>query len=163
MSGPNHFNVRTNGNGYLPSHRGTLSAFINKDKLTGPSHASPKGWMTTVFVPVPGVPSRRLRLILPVPPFMSATIRRRLARPKALLVSVFVVVLVILNIVVVVRKLSQTRRMGEDWQTTVADAITQGDTCVFSADQVRKFWEWEIWSGNHPSRRRSEWCCPLVQ
>lgn len=82
--------------------------------------------------------------------------RKRLARPKALLVSLFVVVLVILNITVVYRKVHHTHRMGESWGQTVTNTITKSDTCVFAADQIRKFYEWEIWSGNHPSRRRGK-------
>lgn len=156
MSAPNHFNVRANGNGYLPSHRGSLSAFINKDKLTGPPHKPNSAWTTTFFVPIPGVPSRRFKVILPLPPFLGAMIRKRLARPKALLISVFIVVLVILNISVVYRKLDYEHRTGESWPQTVTKSITKTDTCVFAADQIRKFYEWEIWSGNHPSRRRSE-------
>lgn len=156
MPGPNHLNVRANGNGYLPSHRGSLSAFINKDKLTGPPHTPHRSWMSTFYVPVPGAPSRRLKLVLPIPPFVASMIRKRFARPKAVLVSLFVAVLLVLNIAVVWRKLHTTRRPGESWGQTVTNTITKSDTCVFAADQIRNFYEWEVWGGNHPSRRRSE-------
>jgi hypothetical protein len=140
------------GNGLLPSHRGMS---INKDKLTGPV-TKPSPWLTRVYVPVPGQPGRYIPLILPLPAGLGPVLRHHAGRPRSVLITLFLGALLFVNVRLFMKKIDQKKTPGTDWKQVVTDVVKGADTVVFSQDELRKIYEWEIWGGNYPTRRRSE-------
>jgi WD repeat and SOF domain-containing protein 1 len=162
MADQKRFNVRPDGgNGYLPSHRGALGAHINKDRLTtggGARGGAGRRWTSVWLVPLPCA-RRRAQLVLPIPPGLAQTLRAHLARPRTLLVVCFVGALVLVNVVVITRRIADQRNKGHHWSDVVPATLAKADTCVFSLDEIRKIYTWEVESGNYPSRRRSTSAC----
>jgi hypothetical protein len=143
------------GNGFLPSHRGALSVHINKDRLTGPV-TKPSAWLSKFYIPIPGSPGRHIPIILPIPAGLVAVLRNHLARPKSVIITLLVGTLLFVNIHLFLKKVNDRRTPGQTMITAFGEVVTGQDTVVFSKDEIRKVYEWEIWGGNHPTRRRSE-------
>jgi hypothetical protein len=154
---PKRLAVRHDGNGhssFLPSHRPSLGAHINKDRLTTRApHAH--GWTSTWVVRVPGMQHRAFRLVLPIPPPLAAVIRRHLSRPRAALLAIFVGLLILSNVGVVLRRIAATRNEGFGWKQVIPTTVGKSDSCVFGLSELRNLYEWEVESGNYPTRRRS--------
>lgn len=145
----------TNGNGVLPTW-----GYIDKDRLTNPLHSPPTGWWadwtTTYVLPIPFVPSRRIRLVLPIPPGVAGVLRKRTLRPRALVLLLVAVVVVFFNVRMIWRRVNRTGN-EPGWGATVRESITGHEsTLVFGLDELREVYEWEIKSGNYPTRRRSK-------
>jgi WD repeat and SOF domain-containing protein 1 len=128
----------------LPSYS---SAVYEKGYANG--HGRNTSFFTWVYVPIPGVQGRQLRVILPIPPRLYHSTLTRFGRKRGctLLTIGFVCALWIL--------FAFAKRFGTEnkqWPTPF-----QGDppTLVFEREDLRKVWEWEIASGHYPSRRKS--------
>lgn len=141
------------GNGLLPSHRGMPSVHINKDRLTSaPPKSSP--WLSRFYVPIPGSPGRFLTVVLPIPSGLATILRNHFARPRMALITLFIGLLVFVNVSMVLKKANARRTPGESIVNVITDVVTGQDTVVFNRDEIRRIYEWEIWGGNHPTRRR---------
>lgn len=142
------------GNGLLPSHRGMPSVHINKDRLTAPA-LKPSPWISRLYVPIPGSPGRYIPIVLPIPSGLATVLRNHFARPRTAIITIFVALLLFINISLVLKKASARRTPGTGIMSVVSDVVTGQNTVVFNLDELRKVYEWEIWGGNYPTRRRS--------
>jgi hypothetical protein len=146
-----------NGNGVLPSHNSWSNAFIDKDRLTGP-HPGPSGWSANWITTVPvAIGHRRFRLPLPIPPAVIAVFRKRNLKPRGVLALFLAGLFIIFNMRMLWHKLRASRNEGVGWGEAVANAVTGHESSlVLGLDELREIYEWEIKSGNYPTRRRSE-------
>jgi hypothetical protein len=153
----------------LPSHHksssSSSSAYAEKlhnldTSYSSSSHFSsldsptPSSW-TTVFVPLPfSRPSRKVRLSLPIPARLSRRIGGR--RALLLLVGLLVMVFWLMGLM----KGKGKRLSGGDgdndggggWVNPFKDP----GTLVFTKEEVRSVWEWEVMSGHWPSTRKGQ-------
>ncbi|KAJ6588431.1 glycosyltransferase family 32 protein [Mycena capillaripes] len=117
-------------NGALPLHQS--SAVREKEQLKSNNAA----WFQPVFVPIPGVRSRRLRVLFP---------SVRLRRQRGPLLVCFACMAVVLTVIVVSRGLGRT-----EWDP---ESSGEPSTLVFGREDLQQIWNWEIASGHFPSRQ----------
>lgn len=130
------------------SSSGSSSAL--KEKLDLDAGSSPTSSSTTFFLPLPfsSNPHRRFKLVLPIP----HRIYRRLPTVR---VQSRKFLAVVLGLVLLLVWLLGKRKKGDDnggWQPPWKDP----DTLVFSKEELKSVWEWEIMSGHWPSARKGE-------
>jgi hypothetical protein len=159
---PKRLAVRHDGNGYLPSHRPSLGAHINKDRLTNRSHSHAPGWTSVWVMRIPLMGNQPRRLVLPIPPSVAALIRRHASRPRSVIAVVFVTLLLVFNIRIIIRRIDKTRQtVTSSIDGLIPRTMNKADTCVFGLNELRSLYEWEIESGNYPTRRRSTFPFPF--
>ncbi len=103
-------------------------------------HKSQPSWTKQVLVPIPGVPTRRLRIIVP-----NST---RISRKRGLLL----ICLACLAMVLTVTALRKGFGRQERWEPFTP---REPSTLVYRRDDLQRIWEWEIASGHYPSKRSS--------
>ncbi|KAG6889954.1 hypothetical protein C0995_013481 [Termitomyces sp. Mi166 len=108
--------------GMLPKH-------ASEDKI----HRS--AWTRPVTVPIPGVPARRLRILVP-----NIAPRRRSKAPLLVSLACIAVLLILLI-------LPRTPRTPQ-WPSS---SPTDKSTLVFRRELLQRIWKWEIASGHYPS------------
>ncbi|KAJ7481597.1 glycosyltransferase family 32 protein [Mycena latifolia] len=118
--------------GTLPLHS---SAVLEKEQLQRSNNG---GWLSPVLVPIPGVQSRRLRVLLP--PI-------RLRRQRGPLLVCFACMAVVLTVVLVSRGFGRA-----DWEPWPQNTPGEPPTLVFRREDLQRIWKWEIASGHFPSR-----------
>ena len=125
---------------YLCSNVAVLSHNAMNNGLLSPAtekRARP-AW-TFLWIPVPGVPARRLRIPLP----NLAVLRWRLRRKRAPFFVAVAVVLVLLFLLLI-----RVRRVRPWSQPSLGDPHS---SLVFHRRELRRIWSWEITSGHYPS------------
>lgn len=128
----------------LPSYS---SAVEEKSHLNGKSHSS---FFTMIYLPIPGVPDRQLRIPLPIPFRLYRSTVSRYGRKR----GCGLLVVGLLAALWMVFALS--KRFGsaaKSWPPP----FQKDTTLVFQREDLRKIWEWEIESGHYPSSRKSEY------
>lgn len=124
----------------------TGSSALN-EKLLSESEGAESSY-TLIFLPLPfSNPRRKLRVVLPLPPRIS----RRLLRPRALLILLGAVAVLIL---LLGRGGSRKQVDNSSPKKSVWQNPFSPDTNVFSREELRSIWEWEVMSGHYPSARR---------
>ncbi|TFK29549.1 snoRNA binding protein [Coprinopsis marcescibilis] len=107
----------------------------------------PQPWTSPVFVSIPGVHNRRLRIYVPNVVLLQ---RLRLSRLRRKRGSVFVGILCLSLFFAV---LLMTRGMsGSDWKHEWQNTVGEPATLVFHRKDLQQIWKWEIDSGHYPSR-----------
>ncbi|KAJ6612785.1 hypothetical protein B0H10DRAFT_2051038 [Mycena sp. CBHHK59/15] len=119
-------------NGALPLHS---SAVLEKEKLQRLNNA---GWLQPVLMPIPGVRTRRLRVL--VPSF-------RLRRQRGLLLVCFGCFAIVCTVILVSSGFGRT-----DWEPWSQNSPEEPSTLVFRRVDLQRIWNWEITSGHYPSR-----------
>ncbi|KAJ7747951.1 glycosyltransferase family 32 protein [Mycena maculata] len=114
--------------GALPLHS---SAVLEKKQLQRSNNA---GWLQPVLVPIPGVSTRRLRVLVP-------TIRLR--RQRGPLLVCFACLAVVFTVIVV----SRNGFSRNEWEPSPEEP----STLVFRREDLQRIWNWEIASGHFPS------------
>ena len=132
------------GNG-LPTYS---SAVLEKRHRHGHSVS----WLNPVSLPIPGVRTRRLRLMIPNFSRIYQGSQTRFGKrrgPAILFLALFAVVYVMVAL---------NRRIGGNggsWADTLS--FPDPSTLVYRREDIQRIWEWEIASGHYPSRRSSAW------
>lgn len=124
----------------LPFNHGS-SALNEKLSLDGEGSDS----HTLLFVPLPfSNPRRKVRLSIPIP----SRVGRRLLRPRSLLVLLG-------GLVLLIWLLGKSRKkQGDGTKKVVWQNPFTPSTSVFSKEEIKSVWEWEVMSGHHPSARK---------
>ena len=134
------------GNG-LPTYASSSSSAVREKRHRQQYSAS---WLTPVSLPIPGVRTRRLRLMTPnlarLHQFSVAKFGRRRG-PFILLLGFLATVYLIFAL---------HRRFGAG-DGTWPGPITLGEpsTLVYRREDLQRIWEWEVAAGHYPSGRRS--------
>ncbi len=149
----------------LPTHSSAV-----EEKLFQKSHASFNSWTRPVFLPIPGVPTRRLRVLVPnisfffpssssrgsivigsaaSSPFLSAGTASRIMlvkRRRAPILIVFATLAIFLTFATLRNRGSQNWEEGDSGESP---------TLVYRRRDLQKIWQWEIESGHYPSHASS--------
>jgi WD repeat and SOF domain-containing protein 1 len=110
----------------------------------------PCPWLVTIFLPIPGVGTRRLRLVFVNPRRLHRFSISRFGRIKGSII----LCLGILVLLFVTFALGQ--RFGTRRKTWPRPFIGDPPTLVYKREDLQRIWQWEIASGHYPSRRPSE-------
>lgn len=160
---------KMNGISDLPSHSSAV-----EEKLLQKSHAASlnSAWTRPLYLPIPGVRTRRLRVLVPNISFLfpsssrggiiignpsasmfspsSASRIMLTKRRRAPLLVVFATLAVFFTFTTLLRN-----RGSQNW---VEEGSSEPSTLVFRKKDLQKIWEWEIESGHYPSHASST--CP---
>lgn len=109
-------------------------------------------WTRKVYLPIPGIPGRRLRIYVPDSARLQQFGASRLSRRRGFLL----ICVACAAMVVTVMSLKKTFGRTDPW---VEPYRPQSDppTLVFQRDDLKRIWSWEIASGHYPSRQSSTW------
>lgn len=118
-----------------------------KEKI-GRRDSSP--WLVTIFLPIPGVGTRRLRMFFVNPRRLYHFSTSRFGQIKGSII-ICLGVLVFVFVAFALGKRFGTR--GKKWP---GPFIGDPPTLVYKREDLQRIWQWEIASGHYPSRRPSE-------
>jgi WD repeat and SOF domain-containing protein 1 len=130
-------------NGDLPCHSSVIEEKLERQ------HKS--SWIKPIFLAIPGVPNRRLRILVPnVGPFNRQHMAR-IKRKRGPLLVVVACLAVFLTVVIVTKGIGHS-----DWNNQWQGAPTsESSTLVFKREDLQIIWKWEIASGHYPSSQSS--------
>lgn len=114
---------------------------------------SPSTWTTSVYLPIPGLPKRRLRIPVPNIPWIHNSAVLKYGRRRG---SIIVLVGLVFGLFMIY---ALAHRIGGG-ETTLS--FRDPSTLVYSREDLQKIWKWEVESGHYPSRRESESSIALV-
>ncbi|EAU84066.2 snoRNA binding protein [Coprinopsis cinerea okayama7 len=121
----------------LPTHSSAVEEKLELINRNGP-------WLRSVFLPIPGVHHRRLRIYIPNIHKLRLSRMRRKRSPLFIGFACFLAFFTL----VLVRSMSRPD-WKRDWHNTV---IGEPSTLVFHRKDLQKIWRWEVASGHYPSR-----------
>lgn len=125
----------------LPSHSSAI-----EEKLERQQHR--QSWTRPVSLSIPGVRTRRLRILVPnAGPFNTLRVNRMRRKRGPLLVAL--ACLAVFFTVLLVSKSFGRSDWGDQWQ---GGSTPEPPTLVFKRRDLQKIWKWEIASGHYPSR-----------
>ena len=113
-------------------------------------HYHSNSWLVPISLPIPGVRTRRLRLMLPnVPKLHHCTVARFGRRKGRVLLAVGFLAIVL---TVVMMFSLRDRFVPEDrnWPT-----YSEPTTLVYRREDLQRIWEWEVTAGHYPSGLKS--------
>lgn len=153
MAASIYFPQRSNGfaekhsagpNGSLPMYSSS-SAVQEKWRR----HHHSESWFTYTTLPIPGVRTRRLRLLTPNPSRVHHLVVNQIGRKRGAVLG-----LICFTAIYLVFALH--RRYGTEekqWPTP----IPFGDppTLVYRREDLQRIWEWEVAAGHYPSSQKS--------
>ena len=141
-----HARGRLNSLNGLPVYSSSSSAVQEKLALR------PTPWWFTLSLPIPGFPSRRLRLVTPYPFRLHEFTISRFGRKRGpLFLCISIVALIFTTFSLAQRFGSQDKQ----WPTFTRDP----PTLVYKREDLQRIWLWEVSSGHYPSRRKSRVSC----
>lgn len=152
MSVPNH------------THRGR-SFRASGDFLNGLPHMDPfseekkahlrsRSWAKpAVFIPIPGVSSRRLRMTVPndLLPYSKGGSSLPTGQKKRRLLGCFICIAVIFTV------FAFSKRFKKAEDSPRGPPPQEPSTLVFRREHLQSIWNWEIASGHFPSRASGMW------
>ncbi|KAG7095938.1 hypothetical protein E1B28_006622 [Marasmius oreades] len=112
-------------------------------------HKSKRSWTKSLFLPIPGVPNRRLRVL--VPNFDVRYVRIRIPKFDGRKRTPLLLCLACMAVVTTVMLFSRSGT-GPEWPESWPP-VGDPPTLVFQRDDLQRIWDWEIRSGHYPSRR----------
>ena len=137
-----HARGRLNSLNGLPVYSASSSAVQEKLAL----RHSP--WWLTVSLPIPGLPSRRLRLLALHPYRLHEFTISRFGRKRG---SLFLCISILALIFTTFSLAQRFGSQDKQWPTFTRDP----PTLVYRREDLQRIWLWEISSGHYPSRRKS--------
>ncbi|KAF8169519.1 glycosyltransferase family 32 protein [Pholiota molesta] len=124
----------------LPSHSSAVEEKLERQHR--------QSWTRPVSLSIPGVRTRRLRILVPnAGPFNTLRVNRMRRKRGPLLVAL--ACLAVFFTVLLVSKSFGRSDWGDQWQ---GGSTTEPPTLVFKRRDLQKIWKWEIASGHYPSR-----------
>ncbi|KAL6310082.1 hypothetical protein BKA93DRAFT_814404 [Sparassis latifolia] len=138
-----------NGNGFsekarlngLPTHSSAI-----REKWHRHHHTS--SWLIPISLPIPGVRTRRIRLMAPNPTRLHQFSVTRFGRTKGPLVLCIGLVIALFTVFALHKRFATREKT---WPT-----LNVGDppTLVFRKEDLQRIWEWEIAAGHYPSNHK---------
>lgn len=115
------------------------------------SHSGAIPWTRPVFVSIPGVHTRRLRILIPNVAFLNSFRASRTARKRGPFLVGVACMAVVCTFILVSKGLGSSD-WGEPWQN---GNPAEAPTLVFRREDLQRIWKWEIASGHYPSHEPS--------
>lgn len=112
------------------------------------SHSAAIPWTRPVFVSIPGVRTRRLRIFIPNITVLNSLRVTRKRGPFLLVVACMAVVCTFM----LVSKGLGGSDWGDQWQNGNPG---EAPTLVFRREDLQRIWKWEVASGHYPSNEPS--------
>lgn len=127
----------------LPSHSSAIEEKLERQ------HKS--SWIRPISLAIPGVRSRRLRILVPNAGPFNRLHMARMRRKRGPLLVVVACLAVFLTVVIVSKGVGHS-----DWNNQWQGVSTgEPSTLVFKREHLQRIWKWEIASGHYPSSQSS--------
>ena len=141
-------NSRQNGFRDLARPNGLpiISSSIHEKKLR---HARATPWTVSIFLPIPGLRGRHLRLVVPNLSILYHFTFSHFSRRRGTLVLLLACVSIVFTVYAV------AQRFGTEEKQWTPLFTGDPSTLVFGREDLQKIWQWEIQSGHYPSSRES--------
>ncbi|KAH8102530.1 hypothetical protein BXZ70DRAFT_890445 [Cristinia sonorae] len=136
--------TQTNGNG-LPVYSGSSAVH---EKRARHKH-SQSSWLLPITLPIPGVRTRRLRLMAPNPLRLLQASISRFGRTWGPIVLVFSLVATAYAVFALHNTFATE---GKTWSTPFP--LGEPPTLVFRREDLQRIWEWEVAAGHYPSSQK---------
>ena len=130
-----------------PNNLPIFSSSIHEKKLR---HAKATSWTISIFLPIPGLRGRHLRLIVPNLSLLHQFTFSHFSRRRGTLVLLLACVSIVFTVYAVARRFGTEEKQ---WPTPLFTG--EPPTLVFGRDDLQKIWQWEIQSGHYPSSKDS--------
>lgn len=149
-----YFPSRSNGFADTPHHSNGLPVYNNSSSAVQEKwhrHNRTSSWFLPISLPIPGVRTRRLRLMAPNLSRLHQSSVARFGRRRG------TVILCIGMIAAIYLIFAVHKRFGSEAKTWPTP-FPAGDpsTLVYRREDLRRIWEWEIAAGHYPSSHKSE-------
>ena len=132
------------------SHNGNALPTYNNSAFREKRHRHQASWLTPMVLPIPGVRTRRLRLMTPNFYRLHYYSQNKFGRRRGPFM-LFVGFLAFLYFVFALH-----RRFGTDGQSWPSSlSFPDPSILVYRREDLQRIWEWEIAAGHYPSGRRS--------
>ncbi|GLB39831.1 putative glycosyltransferase sugar-binding region containing DXD motif [Lyophyllum shimeji] len=126
-------------NGILPNHSSAVEEKFHRAN-------SSSSWTRPVSLPIPGVRTRRLRILVPNVGSFQQLRGTRVRRSRGPLLVCFACMALFLT-VMMFSKNQRHHEWPENWPPTTSES----STLVFRREDLQRIWKWEIASGHFPS------------
>lgn len=140
------------GNGHREKGRlsnGLPSYSTAVQEKLGHRHSHSLSWTMPITLPIPGVRTRRLRILVPNPTrFHQFSVTRfgRRKGPVLLCLSVFALIFTIFAL---------AKRFAMEDKKWPTPTFGTPSTLVFGREELQRIWKWELESGHYPSHQNS--------
>jgi DDB1- and CUL4-associated factor 13 len=141
---------RSNGFAEKPHLGNGLPTYSSAVREKQHRHGHSVSWINPVSLPIPGVRTRRLRLMIPNFSRFYQSSQTRFGRrrgPFMLFLGLFACLYLIFAV--------NRRFGGDDKGWTPSLSFPDPSTLVYRREDIQRIWEWEIAAGHYPSGRRS--------
>lgn len=111
-------------------------------------HRQHQSWTAPITVPIPGVRTRRLRILVPnLARFHQTSVARfgRKKGPAVLAITVFAIFFSLWAL---------AKRFGGQEKQWPTASFGSPPTLVFGREELQRIWKWEIESGHYPSAQK---------
>lgn len=133
-------------NGILPNHSSAVEEKLHR------SNGS-TSWTRPVSLPIPGVRTRRLRILVPNVGSFQQMRGARVRRSRGPLLVCFACMALFLTVMVFSRNHGSRDQWPENWPPSSGES----STLVFHREDLQRIWKWEVASGHFPSHQTSTW------
>lgn len=147
--GNNGYREKGRLSGGLPTYSTAV-----QEKL-GHRHSHSLPWTTPITVPIPGVKTRRLRILMPNPARFHQFSITRFGRRKGPALLCLSVLAVFFTVFALAKRFAM---QDKKWPTT---PFGTPPTLVFGREELQRIWQWEIQSGHYPSGQKSMQLLPV--
>jgi len=133
----------------LPSHSSAVEEKLERQHRT---HSSFSNWTRPLSLPIPGVRTRRLRILVPNAAPFNFLRGSRVRRKRGPFFVVIACVAVFCTVIIVSKAFGRSE-WPEQWPGSTP---VEPPTLVFKREDLRRIWKWEIASGHYPSSEPGE-------
>ncbi|KAI0756590.1 hypothetical protein C8Q80DRAFT_1089994 [Daedaleopsis nitida] len=117
-------------------------------------HQHSSSWLMPISLPIPGVRTRRLRLMLPNVPKLHHNAIARFGRRRGRMLLVTGLVAVLFTLVMMLSSRDRFVPEERSWRPPNVYATQEPSTLVFQREDLQRIWQWEIGAGHFPSLQK---------
>jgi DDB1- and CUL4-associated factor 13 len=139
---PNGYREKGRMSNGLPSY----SPSVVQEKFR---HTRASSWIIPIYVPIPGMQTRRLRVPVPNPARFHQLTVSRFGRKRGTLVLCLSVLAMVFTVFALAKRFGSEDR---EWPKFPGEP----PTLVFRREDLQRIWKWEVESGHYPSSQKSE-------
>ena len=148
------------GNGYAekPRTANGLPMHSSAVREKWQRHHQSSSWLMPISLPIPGVRTRRLRLMLPNAPKLHHVTITRFGRRRGRMILVAGFAAVVFTVIMMISLRDRFSSEDRNWTT-----YAEPPTLVYRREDLQRIWEWEVSAGHYPSGQKGAFAlCALL-
>ncbi|PIL31558.1 hypothetical protein GSI_06260 [Ganoderma sinense ZZ0214-1] len=139
------------GNGYAEKARTANGLPLHSSAVREKwqRHHQSSSWLMPISLPIPGVRTRRLRLMLPNAPKLHQITITRFGRRRGRMILAAGLFAVVFTVILMVSLRDRFSSEDRTWTT-----YAEPPTLVYRREDLQRIWEWEVAAGHYPSGQK---------